>query len=97
MSSSEFEISSLQEQLAHVKREYATVEKDWSAAEVQLSLYESTHKETVNALKRELEVLRERPDAEAQILELKERYDEMEELLKSKCAEVETTDDKYLE
>jgi hypothetical protein len=73
------------------------VEKSWSATEVRLSLQESKHKEAVSALKQELEASRSKSGSEDEFKDLKERYDEMEELLKAKCAEVEATDDKYLE
>ena len=47
-------------------------------------------------LRRELDALRGEPSLEARLQELQERYDEMEEDLKEKCAEIEKTDDKYL-
>lgn len=94
---SESEIASLKDQLANMRSDYAHVEKNWSATEVRLSLQESKHKEAVSSLKQELEALRTKSGSDEELADLKERYDEMEELLKAKCAEVEATDDKYLE
>ena len=72
------------------------MEQESSGIELQLSLKDAQHKESLAALRRELDILREKPDLEARLQELQERYDEMEEDLKEKCAEIERTDDKYL-
>ena len=87
----------MKDQLAHVRIEYAHLEKNWSATEVQLSLQNAQHTDIVSALKRELESMRNKPDFESRLAGLQEKYNDMEELLRAKCVEVEATDDKYLE
>ena len=72
------------------------MEQESSGVELQLSLKDAQHKESLVTLQRELEILREKPSLEGRLQELQERYDEMEEDLKEKCAEIERTDDKYL-
>lgn len=92
----ETEISELGGRLAALRKDYAALEQESSGIELQLSLKDAQHKESLAALQRELDVLREKPSLEAHLQELQERYDEMEEDLKEKCAEIERTDDKYL-
>ena len=79
-----------------LRKDYAALEQESSGVELQLSLKDAQHKESLAALQRELDTIREKPSLEARLQELQERYDEMEEDLKDKCAEVEKTDDKYL-
>lgn len=79
-----------------LRKDHAALEQESSGVELQLSLKDAQHKESLAALQRELDTLREKPSLEARLQELQERYDEMEEDLKDKCAEVEKTDDKYL-
>lgn len=79
-----------------MRKDYAALEQESSGIELQLSLKDAQHKESLAALHRELDALREKPSLEAQLQEMQERYDEMEEDLKEKCAEIERTDDKYL-
>ena len=79
-----------------MRKDYAALERESSGIELQLSLNDAQHKESLAALQRELDALRKKPNLEARLQELQERYDEMEEDLKEKCAEIERTDDKYL-
>ena len=92
----ESEITDLGGRLAALRKDYAALEQESSGIELQLSLKDSQYKESLAVLQRELGALREKPSLEARLQELQERYDEMEEDLKEKCAEVERTDDKYL-
>ncbi|KAM6498691.1 hypothetical protein JOM56_006639 [Amanita muscaria] len=46
---------------------------------------------------KELDAIRSKPDLAAAVTELEERNNEMEELLRKKCAEIEKNDDKVLE
>lgn len=79
-----------------MRKNYAALEQESSGIELQLSLKDAQHKESLAALERELGALREKPNLEERLQELQERHDEMEEDLKEKCAEIERTDDKYL-
>ena len=79
-----------------MRKDYATLEQESSGIELQLSLKDAQHKESLAMLRSELDALRGKPSLEARLQELQERYDEMEEDLKEKCAEIEKTDDKYL-
>jgi hypothetical protein len=92
----ESEISDLGSRLATLRKDYAALEQESSGIELQLSLRDAQYKESLAALQHELDVLHAKPSLEADLQELQERYDEMEEDLKEKCAEIERTDDKYL-
>ncbi|KAF8346956.1 hypothetical protein F5887DRAFT_68863, partial [Amanita rubescens] len=48
-------------------------------------------------LQKEVDALRSKPDLASALVELEERNNEMEELLRKKCAEIEENDDKVLE
>ena len=96
MNRRESEISDLGGRLVTLRKNYAALEQESSGIELQLSLKDAQHRESLAALERELDALREKPGLEARLQELQERYDEMEEDLKEKCAEIERTDDKYL-
>lgn len=48
-------------------------------------------------LQKEVDGLRSKPDLASALVELEERNNEMEELLRKKCAEIEENDDKVLE
>ncbi|KAF8899077.1 hypothetical protein BD779DRAFT_58470 [Infundibulicybe gibba] len=67
------------------------------AAETNLNLQSAQHKRETMDLHRELSSLRSRPDLENSLKELQERNNEMEELLRTKCAEIEANDDRVLE
>jgi hypothetical protein len=79
-----------------LRKDYAALEQESSGIELQLSLKDAQYKESLAALQRELDAFRDKPSLEVCLQELQERYDEMEEDLKEKCAEIERTDDKYL-
>jgi hypothetical protein len=51
----------------------------------------------VSDLRKELEALQESSKLEETVLELRERNEEMEELLKAKCLEIEENDDRFIE
>lgn len=58
---------------------------------------EIQHEQAVAALRRDLNALRANPKLEDKVIELEERHQEMEELLRSKCQEIEENDDRVLE
>lgn len=75
----------------------ARSEKACKAAEVNLSLQNAQHKRETAEFQRELSALRVRPNLEQALADLEERNNEMEELLRAKCAEIEENDDRVLE
>ena len=77
--------------------ELLRLEKLFKAAEVNLSLQGAQHKREMAELQRDLDALRSKPDLAAALVELEERNNEMEELLRRKCAEIEENDDRVLE
>lgn len=94
---SESAVSSLREQSDRLKSSLIRSEKAEKTAEMNLSLQSTQHEHVVATLKREIERLKSRPDFEAEALELRERIDEMDQLLRSKSAEIEENDDKCIE
>jgi myosin protein heavy chain len=72
-------------------------EKLAKAAEVNLSLQGAQHKRETADVQRELTLLRSQPNLADALSELEERNNEMEELLRSKCTEIEENDDRALE
>ncbi|KIL71523.1 hypothetical protein M378DRAFT_155107 [Amanita muscaria Koide BX008] len=80
-----------------MRAEFLQSEKSCNAAEVNLSLQSAQHKREMAELQKELDAIRSKPDLAAAVTELEERNNEMEELLRKKCAEIEENDDKVLE
>ncbi|KAJ3517877.1 hypothetical protein NLJ89_g226 [Agrocybe chaxingu] len=83
--------------IERLQADLARSEKACKAAEVNLSLQNAQHKRETLELQRELSTLRSRPNLENALYELEERNNEMEELLRAKCAEIEENDDRVLE
>jgi predicted nucleic acid-binding Zn-ribbon protein len=94
---SERVVITLKEDVEHLRLELAHSEKACKAAEVNLSLQNAQHKRETSDLQRQLTSLRRIPNFETALHELEERNTEMEELLRSKCAEIEANDDRVLE
>ncbi|KAF9531931.1 hypothetical protein CPB83DRAFT_785717 [Crepidotus variabilis] len=94
---SEHTYSTLKGDLERLREDLARSEKACKAAEVNLSLQNAQHKRETTELQRELSNLQSRPNLEGALSELEERNNEMEELLKAKCAEIEANDDRVLE
>ena len=55
------------------------------------------HEKTVSDLRKELEALQEVSKLEETVFELRERNEEMEQLLRAKCLEIEENDDRFIE
>ncbi|KAJ7651665.1 hypothetical protein DFH06DRAFT_1331618 [Mycena polygramma] len=89
--------ASLTSDLEDVREQYARAEKTGKAAEVNLSLQNAQHRRELSELQRQLTALQSQPDLGGVIADLEERNNEMEELLKNKCAEIEENDDRALE
>ncbi|CCM03743.1 uncharacterized protein FIBRA_05889 [Fibroporia radiculosa] len=94
---SELQLVSLKEDLEKVRVDSIRFEKDCKSAEAALSMREIQHEQTLASLRRELNALRADPKLEDRLTELQERNLEMEELLKSKCLEIEENDDRFIE
>ena len=90
---SERNISTLETELEKTRDSLASVEKAHNAAEIKLNMQNSHQKR----LDQELAALKARPKLDQALAELEERNNEMEELLKKKCAEIEQNDDRVIE
>ena len=90
-------ISSLIEELDQTRADLIVSEKLAKSAEINLSLQNAQHKREMSDLQRQLVTLQSQADLQAAISELEERNNEMEELLRNKCAEIEGNDDRTLE
>lgn len=62
-----------------------------------MSFQSIKHEQAIAAVRRELEGLRSKPSLDGVVEELQARNNEMEELLKSKCSEIEENDDRFIE
>lgn len=83
--------------IERTRADLAHSEKSWKTAEVNLSLQNAQHKREMTELQRELSAFRSTPNLEQTLAELEERNNEMEELLRNKCVEIEENDDRALE
>lgn len=55
------------------------------------------HEKIVSTLRKELEALQEVSKLEETVIDLREKNEEMEELLRAKCLEIEENDDRFIE
>ncbi|KAF8215930.1 hypothetical protein K438DRAFT_1799738 [Mycena galopus ATCC 62051] len=94
---SEQVVASLTSDLEQAKAQYARAEKAGKAAEVNLSLQNAQHRREMSEVQEQLTALQSQPDLSGVLADLEERNNEMEELLKNKCAEIEENDDRALE
>ncbi|KIK95351.1 hypothetical protein PAXRUDRAFT_11499 [Paxillus rubicundulus Ve08.2h10] len=94
---SESACTSLKGSLQQSQLSFAESEKAGKAAELNLALQATQHERVLSALRRELASLQSGPDLRTALAELKERNQEMDDLLKAKCQEIEEYDDRILE
>ncbi|KNZ80649.1 Cytospin-A [Termitomyces sp. J132] len=94
---SEGKIASHVDELERVRTDLARAEKAANTAEVNLSLQGAQHKREMSELNQQLVALQAQPNLQSALAELEERNDEMEELLRKKCVEIEENDDRALE
>ncbi|KAH6917034.1 hypothetical protein BKA70DRAFT_1486238 [Coprinopsis sp. MPI-PUGE-AT-0042] len=90
-------ISALKADLCKLEGELARTEQLNAKTNLSLSLAAAQHKRETTELHRELENLRSRSNLEQVIVDLEERNQEMDALLRQKCTEIEENDDKALE
>src|SRR5882762_8662147 len=81
--------ATLQEALDHTQAELSRSEKSGKEAEINLSLQSVRNDQIISGLQREVATLKAHPSLEGVVAELEERNRDMDELLKSKCAEIE--------
>ncbi|KAF9469811.1 hypothetical protein BDZ94DRAFT_30117 [Collybia nuda] len=93
----ESKMGTITSELERIQADLAHSEKAAKAAEVNLSLQGAQHKREMADVRRELSTLRSQPDLQVILGELEERNNEMEELLRAKCTEIEENDDRVLE
>ncbi|KAF9486584.1 hypothetical protein BDN70DRAFT_822370 [Pholiota conissans] len=89
--------ATLKADIERLRENLARSEKACKAAEVNLSLQNAQHKRETAEFQRELKALQVRPNLEQALANLEERNNEMEELLRAKCTEIEENDDRVLE
>ncbi|KAJ7597437.1 hypothetical protein C8J56DRAFT_319481 [Mycena floridula] len=94
---SELQTTQLSADLERCRLDLARVQRSSNTAEVNLGLLGAQHKREMSQLQRELDSLKSRPNLEQAVDELRERNEEMEELLRVKCREIEDNDDRALE
>ncbi|RDB28366.1 hypothetical protein Hypma_015870 [Hypsizygus marmoreus] len=94
---SQNKVIAVAEELGQTQADLARSDKAAKAAEVNLSLQSAQHKREMSDLHRQLAALQAQPNLQDALAELEERNNEMEELLRNKCAEIEENDDRALE
>ncbi|KAK7058552.1 hypothetical protein VNI00_002188 [Paramarasmius palmivorus] len=94
---SEQKIARLHSELESVQNDLVSAQKACNTAEMNLNLQSAQHKREMSNLNRELASLKARPNLEEALAELEQRNNEMEELLRRKCAEIEENDDRAIE
>lgn len=94
---SESTSKSLRDTLEECQLNLARSEKAGKAAELSLALQTTQHEKVIVALQRELASLQSGSDLRVTLAESEEKNREMDDLLKTKCAEIEEYDDRILE
>lgn len=91
----------MREQLAVAKENLAQSEKSGKTVEMDLLLVKTQQERTIATLRQQLKQHEESGDKvqhmQKTIAELKDQVTEMENLLRSKCEEIEENDDKFIE
>ncbi|KAF9567768.1 hypothetical protein CPC08DRAFT_680446 [Agrocybe pediades] len=90
-------VATLKADVERLQAELANSEKACKAAEMKFSLQSAQHKRETADFQREISALKARPDLQQALAELEERNNEMDEILRAKCAEIEENDDRVLE
>ncbi|KII94276.1 hypothetical protein PLICRDRAFT_36532 [Plicaturopsis crispa FD-325 SS-3] len=94
---SEVTIASLRSVIEQTKADLSHSEQSGKAIEMELTLQVAQHERLIAGLRREVSTLRAVPSLEGVVAELQEKNQEMEELLRNKCAEIEDNDDRFIE
>ncbi|EKM61630.1 uncharacterized protein PHACADRAFT_84405 [Phanerochaete carnosa HHB-10118-sp] len=88
--------ATLKEQVDKTRADYIRAEKEAKTAEINLSLQAVQHEKIVSGLRNEIETLQETSKLAEAVEELREQNQEMENLLKAKCLEIEENDDRFI-
>lgn len=94
---SEQEIAALAEKLNLVQSSFQQSEQAAKATEIKLSFEIAQDEQTIASLRREVESLRGNASLQETIADLREKNEEMEQLLRAKCLEIEENDDRFIE
>ncbi|KAF8560108.1 hypothetical protein OG21DRAFT_26712 [Imleria badia] len=87
----------LKESLQQSELTLAESEKAGKVAEFNLTLQTTQHEKVAAALRREIASLQYGPELRSALAELEEKNREMDDLLRTKCQEIEEHDDRILE
>ncbi|KAJ2931894.1 hypothetical protein H1R20_g5200, partial [Candolleomyces eurysporus] len=90
-------IETLKSDMYDVRAKLDAAEQANAKVTLNLSLLTAQHKREMAEAQREVERLRSKSNLEQTIAELEERNQEMDQLLKEKCTEIEENDDRTLE
>ncbi|KAF5352735.1 hypothetical protein D9756_005910 [Leucocoprinus leucothites] len=93
----ESSLETLKKKLSSAQAELSRAETTAKTSEVNLSLQSAQFKRELAKLQDKLVALESKRNLEDALSELEERNNEMEELLRTKCAEIEENDDRALE
>ncbi|KAJ2914770.1 hypothetical protein MD484_g5634, partial [Candolleomyces efflorescens] len=92
----EHSIEGLKSDICGIQAKLNAAEQANAKATLNLSLLTAQHKREMAEMQREVERLRSKSNLEQTIAELEERNQEMDQLLKQKCIEIEENDDRTL-
>lgn len=92
----EHSIEALKSNIYDIQAKLNAAEQANAKVTLNLSLLTAQHKREMAEVQREVERLRSKSNLEQTIAELEERNQEMDQLLKQKCAEIEENDDRTL-
>ncbi|KAK7695036.1 hypothetical protein QCA50_002224 [Cerrena zonata] len=93
----EGEVAALQEKLHLFQTTLQQTEQATKAAEVKFTFQISQDEQTIAGLRREIVSLRGNGALQQTVTELREKNEEMEQLLRAKCLEIEDNDDRFIE
>jgi hypothetical protein len=94
---SERTATALNEALEAARTESVRSDTAAKMAQMQLAFQKSEHEQKLSTLHRELANLRRQPKLEERVAELEEQNQQMDDMLRTKCAEIEENDDRFIE
>lgn len=93
----ESQATNLTAELAAKQSAFEVLSEHKNKLEGNSSLQSAHSRSEIEKLQRQLEGLQTRPNFDKALQDLEERNNEMEELLRQKCVEIEENDDRVLE
>lgn len=94
---SEKSVKALKSDIESVRLDLASSQAACNKARITLDMTNANHARETERMEQEITALMSKGNLEEALADLEERNNEMEELLKQKCAEIEDNDDKTLE